>query len=113
MRSIVVLALGPDSVVGLAANRTEAVEVVRSAGASAAIVDLDMPGDEGVATIASLRAAHPHLVVVVCSFGTHRATRAEAAEAGADAYIGKPVSLDQIRSIHALVAERRSSVVAT
>jgi DNA-binding NarL/FixJ family response regulator len=106
MRSIVILALGSDSVVGVAANRSEAVATVRSSGANAAIVDLDMPEDEGVATIVSLRAAHPHLVVVVCSFGSHRATRTEAVDAGADAYLGKPVSLDQIRTINGLVRVR-------
>jgi DNA-binding NarL/FixJ family response regulator len=113
MRSIVVLALGSESVVGLAANRTEAVEAVRSSGANAAIVDLDMPENEGVATIASLRTSHPHLAVVVCSFGSHRATRTEAVEAGADAYLAKPVSLEQIRAIKVLVAERGDAVAAT
>ena len=113
MRSILVLALGPGSVVALAADRRQAVEAVRSTSANAAIVDLDMPHDEGIATIASLRGAHPNLAVIVCTFGSHRASRAQAIEAGADELLGKPVSLSEIRIINRLVAERAMPVAAT
>jgi DNA-binding NarL/FixJ family response regulator len=113
MRSILVLALGPGSVVALAADRRQAVEAVRSTGANAAIVDLDMPQDEGIATLVSLRSAHPNLAVIVCTFGSHRTSRAQALEAGADEILTKPVSLSEIRMINQLVAERDAPVGAT
>jgi two-component system, NarL family, captular synthesis response regulator RcsB len=81
------------SVVGEAHTRNGAVEEVGRAGADLVIVEIQMPVDEGLATVASLRRHFPALRVVVCSFDQNAATRQLASENGADAYLGKPIDL--------------------
>lgn len=110
LRSILVLALGPTSVVAQAADRIEALQAVGTTEANAVILDLDMPHNEGVETIACLREAYPSLVLVVCTFGHHATTRRQATDAGADAYLAKPVTLEQIRTINRLVGDRNGPV---
>lgn len=76
----------------------EITEASDSAGAAkrhdvdAAVVEIQMAGGVGLEVIEALRAAHPSLVVVVCSFRADSEMRARAFLAGADAYLSKPVS---------------------
>jgi DNA-binding NarL/FixJ family response regulator len=75
-----------------AATVTTAVAALRLRSFDAAIVEIQMPTDEGAGVIEELRAAQPSLVIVVCSFRVDQATRLRAIQAGADAFLSKPVS---------------------
>jgi DNA-binding response OmpR family regulator len=99
MRSVINLALGDGAVVDQAATASEALSAVDRNDADAAVVEIQLPVEEGVALIALLRVGHPHLVIVVCSFDGHRATRQRAADAGSDAYLLKPVSTRELRDV--------------
>jgi DNA-binding NarL/FixJ family response regulator len=61
------------------------------------VVEIQMPLASGLATIAALRADYPGLRIVVCTFHGDSSTREQAAAAGADAYLLKPVNARDLR----------------
>lgn len=81
------------TVVGLAAGFADAEALIRSELADAAVVEIQMPVAEGLATIAAVRDAFPELRVVVCSFRDDVATREAARALGADGYLNKPLEV--------------------
>jgi DNA-binding NarL/FixJ family response regulator len=88
------------TVVGLAGSLEEAERQIRDEHADVAVVEIQMPVPEGLATISALREAFPDLRIIVCSFHLDAATRDEAQQRGADGYLIKPIS---IRDLSALV----------
>ncbi|MHB1927936.1 MAG: response regulator [Acidimicrobiales bacterium] len=78
-------------VVTEAAGVAAAEREVLTGPVDAAVVEVQ-PVPVGLAAIEALRAASPSLVIVVCSFHLDPATQLQASLAGADAYLGKPVS---------------------
>jgi DNA-binding NarL/FixJ family response regulator len=107
MRSIVDLALGAGSVVAQVATLAEALAAVGSNSANAVILEIEMPPGESLASsISSLKETYRNLTVAVCSFRDDRATRHEAEQAGADAYLAKPVDIRQLRSVGQIVRDR-------
>jgi DNA-binding response OmpR family regulator len=106
MLSVVQAAIG-DGTVAPAGNISEALGAIDRYRAGAAVVEVDADG----AVITALRAAHPSLVIIVCTFRGDAATRRQAEEAGADAYLVKPVSTREIRT--ALEAGRRAPLADT
>ncbi|MDQ1370270.1 MAG: two-component system, NarL family, response regulator DesR [Acidimicrobiaceae bacterium] len=88
------------TVVGLAGSLEEAERHIRDEHADVAVVEIQMPVPEGLATISALREAFPDLRIIVCSFHLDAATRDEAQQRGADGYLIKPIS---IRDLSALV----------
>ncbi|WP_166211563.1 nitrogen regulation protein NR(I) [Cognatiluteimonas telluris] len=56
--------------------------------------DVRMPGDDGLALLESLKAAHPHLPVIVMSAYTDIASTAGAFRGGAYDFLSKPFDLD-------------------
>jgi DNA-binding NarL/FixJ family response regulator len=98
-RALIRVVLGTDPPDGkTAVEITEASDVATAVGAlrrqpvDAAVVEINIPVDVGLATITALRATHPSLVIVVCSFHVDPVTRLSAFAAGADGYLAKPVS---------------------
>ena len=77
------------SVVGVARDGLEALDLVEEASPQAVLIDLHMPLLDGVTTIARLRQDNPKLCVIAMteddSNGLHRAVE----EAGADAVLMK------------------------
>jgi DNA-binding NarL/FixJ family response regulator len=106
MRTIVDLALGDGSVVAQAHDRTGALQEIESKSANAVVLEMGLPDGQGGEIIASLRAAHPNLVIMVCTFVDDAASHRQAELAGADIYLVKPVSMRQIRTITGLIADR-------
>ena len=107
MISVVQAAIG-DGIVAQVGNTPEALSAVERYDAHAAVVEVDAGG---LSVIAALRAAHPSLVILVCTFRSDPETRRQAEEAGADAYLLKPVSTREIRT--ALDAGRRAPLADT
>ncbi len=81
------------TVVGLADSLEEAETQIREAQADVALLEIQMPVPEGLATIGALRQAFPDLRIIVCSFHLDAATRDEAQVRGANGYLIKPVSI--------------------
>lgn len=83
----------PLTVVGLAGGLDEAETQIRAEQAGIAVVEIQMPVTEGLATIGVLHDRFPDLRIVVCSFHDDTATRDAARAQGADGYFTKPLDV--------------------
>lgn len=84
----------------------QALDLLRSRGIAAVVSDVAMKGMDGVALCAAIRndPALDHLPVVLVSVDSSSAAKVRALEAGADAYLEKPLSVDYLdRQIRALI----------
>ena len=81
-----------------ASDTSGAVTAANRNALDAAVIEIQMAGGVGLETIEALRAAHPEVVIVVCSFRTDREMQARSLRAGADAYLTKPVSRRELLS---------------
>ena len=97
-------AMEPDlEVVGQVGRGEDAL--TSATGADIAVVDLDLPGMAGVATIAALRERHPGLGCVVLTALTDEVELGRAVEAGAAGVLHKSVSMaDLFRVVRAVAA---------
>jgi DNA-binding NarL/FixJ family response regulator len=86
--------------VGEAANGTEALAKASQLRPNVILMDLQMPGMDGLETIAALRARHPETHVIVLTTYPGDARAARALELGAKAYILKAAPSSQI--LHAI-----------
>lgn len=100
------LDLEPDmQVVGVAGDGEEAMRVVAATTPDVCLMDIQMPGLDGVAATRSVRAVSPATrVLIVTTFARPGYLRA-ALDAGADGFVVKDSSVDQladaVRRIHA------------
>ena len=85
--------------VGEAGSGAEAVELLDRADRDVAVVEIQMPVNEGLETIAALRRRSPDLRIVVCSFHADPATKERALGGGADMYLDKPVSSESLKGV--------------
>jgi DNA-binding NarL/FixJ family response regulator len=102
----------PDlEVVGEAATGTEALALVPRVRPDVALVDLRMPGLDGVATIRALRERHPEVRVLVLTTFDTESDVVSAIEAGATGYLLKDAPRAELfRAIRA--AARGEAVLA-
>jgi DNA-binding NarL/FixJ family response regulator len=83
-------------VVGEAETASDAIDLVGREQADVVVVEIQLPVDQGLQTIADLRAAHPRVGIIVCSFHLHPDTQERARDRGADVYLGKPITPRQM-----------------
>jgi DNA-binding NarL/FixJ family response regulator len=112
-----VLGSSPDlEVVGEAANRAEAFELVATAQPDVVLLDLALPEGDGITLLRELRARHPQLRFVVVTMDGNVETVRQSLVAGASAYIVKGAhSRELIEAIRAVARGERylhSSVTA-
>jgi DNA-binding NarL/FixJ family response regulator len=84
------------TVVGTAADGAEAVRLVGEHGADVVLMDLRMPGTDGVAATARLHTEHPEVKVVVLTTYAEEADILAALRAGALGYLTKDAGRVQI-----------------
>jgi two-component system response regulator YesN len=87
------------TVVGLAGSLREAESQVRAEHADIALVEIQMPVTEGLATISALRDQFHELRIVVCSFHRDAATREDSRVHGADGYLTKPLDIAELLAL--------------
>jgi DNA-binding NarL/FixJ family response regulator len=75
------------------------VALDREPETDAVLLDLDMPGMDGLTGLARLRAEHPTVPIVVVSAAREASVARRAYEFGASAYIDKSAPLDEIAAI--------------
>lgn len=84
------------SVVGIAGDGIEAIELVEELAPEAVVIDLHMPRLDGVSAVARMRKDHPGLCLIALTGdsepGLHRAVE----EAGADAVFMKGDPLEEL-----------------
>ncbi|KMK65195.1 response regulator transcription factor [Puniceibacterium sp. IMCC21224] len=86
-----------------------AIERIRAEPLNAAIVDVMIGADSGIDLVRALRAEGHHLPIVMLSALSEVEDRARGLEAGADDYIVKPFSFDELVA-RLKVQERRAQV---
>ena len=92
----------PDfAVCGEAGNAAEAMEVIRKLNPDMAIVDLSLPGANGIELIKNIRAEFPALPILVLSMHDESLYALRALRAGADEYVMKHEAMvNVVQAIH-------------
>ncbi|PWH19514.1 MAG: response regulator [Anaerolineae bacterium] len=75
-----------------ASSGTEALEQIPLQKPDLVTMDLLMPGMQGQELLQHIKISHPELKVIVVTADIQEDTRRELLDAGADAFINKPVS---------------------
>jgi DNA-binding NtrC family response regulator len=96
--------------VRLATNGTQGLELARSMPFDAAIVDVMMPGIDGIATLEELRTIDEDLPVVMVTAFASIETAIAAMKRGALDYITKPFKNDEVLVVLRNALERRQLV---
>jgi len=87
---------GRFDVVGTATTGRDAVRLARETPADVVLMDMSMPGLDGVAATRRLLEAAPSLRVIALSGHTDRLSRAAALESGAAEFVSKSDSLESL-----------------
>ena len=85
--------------VKLAASGAEALEIYRADPSAIVLVDIRMPGLDGLATLAALKEINPDCACCMMSGGLDDSTGEELQTAGATVVIKKPFSPAQLRQL--------------
>jgi DNA-binding NarL/FixJ family response regulator len=98
------LAIGPDvAIVGETGKAGEAVYLAQALDPDVIVVDIGMPGAEGVTLVRRLGAAAPEAAMVVLTLHGDEDTRERAREVGAQAFLEKyGGAADLLRTIRQL-----------
>ncbi len=84
------LSLEPDlEVVGEASNGSEAISLTQALRPDVVLMDVEMPGMNGISATAALRSLSPQSAVVILTLHDDAATRTRARESGAAAFVAK------------------------
>lgn len=91
-------------VTGEAAGYTELRELLRSTPCQVLLLDIDMPGRNGLEVLASVRETHPHIRVLMVSMYPEDQYALRCIKAGAQGYANKsgdPLQLvEAVRTVH-------------
>lgn len=94
-------------VVGLAC--AEELEDSALSGIDVFVFDLNLPGEDGISVTKRVRAVHPEVPIVIMTARSHFNDAIEGYESGADAYLRKPVSMDELAAcIEGLCRKRKT-----
>src|SRR5438552_7337051 len=96
--------------VRLASSGAEGLEIARALPTDAALVDIMMPGLDGIATLDELKRADEDLAVVMITAYASVESAISAMKAGAFDYISKPFKNDEVLVVVRNAVERRRLV---
>lgn len=88
--------LGGYEVVGEASDGREAIELIARTNPDIALIDIDMPGMNGIEAVARLKVDRPSLLLVFVSAMDQSDIVMQAVRSGADGYILKDFVLDEL-----------------
>src|SRR2546430_4822116 len=98
---------GAFEVCGEAGNASEAMDVIRKLNPDLAIVDLSLPGANGIELIKNIRAEFPKLPILVLSMHDESLYGLRALRAGANGYVMKHEAMaNVVRAIHEVFSGR-------
>jgi DNA-binding NarL/FixJ family response regulator len=98
---------GAFAVCGEAGNAAKAMDVIRKLDPDLAIVDLSLPGANGIELIKNIRAEFPKLPVLVLSMYDESLYAVRALRAGANGYVMKHEAMaNVVRAIHEVFSGR-------
>jgi DNA-binding NarL/FixJ family response regulator len=84
------------SVVGVAEDGLEAIELVEELDPEAVVIDLHMPRLDGVTALARMRQDHPNICLIALTADEEPDLHRAVEEAGADAVLLKDTQLDEL-----------------
>lgn len=96
------------SVVGVAGSAARAAEMVRVLRPDLLLLDIGLPGDDGIALLRRLRATSEEVEVIAVTAATATATVRAAVQLGAIDYLVKPFDGDRLRKALRLFERRMS-----
>jgi DNA-binding LytR/AlgR family response regulator len=102
-------AIADIEITGEAATGPEAVEQIFQAKPDLVLLDMEMPGLDGLAVVRTLRGADSPLIIFVTAYGQHAL---EAFDVGALDYLLKPVREDRLRKAIDKARRERPAFVA-
>lgn len=70
------------------------------------IVDLNLPGEDGMSLVARIRRSEPSVGIVIVSARSAVTDRIDGYSSGANIYLTKPVALDELRAVIAGFVQR-------
>ena len=74
------------------------------------LIDLNLPGEDGYSLARRIRAAQPLVGIIIISARSDLQDKVDGYESGADWYLSKPVSFDELRAALASFARRRHAL---
>ena len=95
------------------ARTEESAEFVSSGPADLLILDPSLPGEDGFGITQRLRETHSSLYILMLSARTSVANRINGYAAGADVYLSKPVSPEELVAAVGSIARRRNKFLAS
>lgn len=93
--------------VELAADGGEALRAVQNGAYDLVVTDHRLPGLPGIELLAEIRRCSPHSVVILVTAYGDEAVRRRAREAGAFAYLEKPIKREEILRLVAQALQQR------
>jgi two-component system chemotaxis response regulator CheY len=96
--------------VGECEDGGQSVELVRQTLPDLIILDLVLPGQNGITVAALLRKAWPEAKIVACTSLTDKSIHQKALESGVDAIVDKPFTLEKISEVLKDQISRRNEV---
>ena len=87
-------------------------EALREATADIAILDLNLPFEDGISIAQRLRRAYPLMGIVMLTARVRPSDRAEGYQSGADVYLTKPASVQELNAVLETLG-RRITIAAT
>lgn len=92
-------------------NAEQALEKLRDTPAELAILDINMPGRKGTRLLPQIRTSFPETAVIMASAVTESTVIAQCIKDGAQDYIRKPFSLDEVSlSVNRALEKRRLEI---
>ncbi len=92
-------------VVAEAASGPEAIECARNCAPQVVLLDIRMPGMDGLETLGHIKAARPETAVIILTSHAHPAYLARAVASGAAGFLSKEVDPDKIPATVRAAAE--------
>lgn len=87
----------------------EVDDLPEATSADAYVIDLQLPGEDGLSLALRLRHARPDAPIIITTARTHLNDRVKGYEAGADIYMGKPVEPEELRAALVALTHRRKA----
>ncbi|MDZ7271447.1 MAG: response regulator [candidate division KSB1 bacterium] len=97
--------------VELAADGVEALRAVQNGAFDLVITDHRLPGLPGIELLAEIRRCSPHSMVILVTAYGDEAVQCRAREAGAFAYLDKPIKREEILKLVAQALQQRQPQV--
>ena len=86
-------------VVGVASSAYSALSQIKALKPDLVLLDLVLPGQNGLSLLKSLQETHPEIKIIVCSSLPYKVTKLKEGEKSVVGYVRKPFDVDELLSV--------------